>query len=78
MSWKIDRVSFACSEEMRDVLHLHERHVGLLELDTWRRYGKVDKSAEHDQPNNLSVGLDSNSPAKYRAILQTIQKVSAW
>jgi len=37
MSWKIDRVSFACREEVRDVLHLHERHVGFLELDAWRR-----------------------------------------
>lgn len=69
VSWKIDRVSFACREEVRDVLHLRERHVIFLELDTWRRQGKVGKSAEHGQPNNASDGLDSNPPAKYRAIL---------
>ncbi len=43
MFLEIEGGGLAGSEEVRDVLHLDERHGGLLELDSWRSDGQVDE-----------------------------------
>lgn len=40
---QVERGGLACSEEMRDVLHLNEGHGRLLEFDSGRPDGEVNK-----------------------------------
>lgn len=41
---KVERRRLAGSEEVGDVFHLYEGHLGVLEFDAGRRYSKVDES----------------------------------
>jgi len=45
---KIERRHLAGLEEMRDVLHLDERHAAGLVSDAWGGHGEVDQFAERD------------------------------
>lgn len=58
---EVQRRGLACSEEMRDILHLHEWHVRLLELDAGWRERKIGEPAIGHQSVRRSEARDRNA-----------------